>query len=89
MDGHYEVNRQTRTLDWQLPIIDASNKQGSLEFSIAGDDVNAFYPVRVAFISEKPFCDVDVSVMFLYNIIQILQLSQYNLLDLGFGNNSY
>ncbi|CAG8516169.1 18829_t:CDS:2, partial [Racocetra fulgida] len=40
VDGHYEVNRQTRTLEWQLPIIDASNKQGSLEFNIAGDDVN-------------------------------------------------
>ncbi|EXX69863.1 uncharacterized protein OCT59_005385 [Rhizophagus irregularis] len=59
VDGHYEVNRQARTLDWQLPIIDASNKQGSLEFNIAGDDVNAFFPVRVSFISEKMFCDVD------------------------------
>lgn len=61
MDGHYEVNRQTRTLDWQLPIIDASNKQGSLEFNIAGDDVNAFFPVGVSFVSEKTFCDIDVS----------------------------
>ncbi|CAG8512964.1 13648_t:CDS:2 [Cetraspora pellucida] len=60
VDGHYEVNRQTRTLEWQLPIIDASNKQGSLEFNIAGDDVNVFFPVGVSFISEKLFCDIEV-----------------------------
>jgi hypothetical protein len=65
VDGHYEVNRQTRTLDWQLPIIDASNKQGTLEFNITGDDVNAFFPVGVSFISEKTFCDVEVSVTIL------------------------
>ncbi|KAF0434661.1 coatomer subunit delta [Gigaspora margarita] len=60
VDGHYEVNRQTRTLEWQLPIIDASNKQGSLEFNIAGEDVNVFFPVGVSFISEKMICDIDV-----------------------------
>ncbi|CAG8708810.1 11384_t:CDS:2, partial [Dentiscutata heterogama] len=60
VDGHYEVNRQARTLEWQLPIIDASNKQGSLEFNIAGEDVNVFFPVGVSFISEKLICDIDV-----------------------------
>ena len=66
VDGHYEVNRQTRTLEWQLPIIDASNKQGSLEFNIMGDDVNAFFPVGVSFVSEKTFCDIDVSNIIYY-----------------------
>lgn len=61
VDGHYEINRQTRTLEWQLPIIDSSNKQGSLEFNIVGDDVNAFFPVSVSFLSEKLICDIDVS----------------------------
>ncbi|RHZ68928.1 hypothetical protein Glove_292g56 [Diversispora epigaea] len=60
VDGNYEVNRQTRTLEWQLPIIDSSNKQGSLEFNIVGDDVNAFFPVSVSFLSEKLICDIDV-----------------------------
>ncbi|CAG8615206.1 7859_t:CDS:2, partial [Cetraspora pellucida] len=59
VDDHYEVNRQTRTLKWQLPIIDASNKQGSLDFNIVGDDVNVFFPVEVPFISEKLVCDIE------------------------------
>ncbi|CAG8667937.1 3415_t:CDS:2, partial [Acaulospora colombiana] len=60
VDGHYEISRQPRALEWQLPIIDSSNKQGSLEFNIAGDDVNVFFPVGVSFTSEKLICDIDV-----------------------------
>ncbi|CAG8485968.1 6178_t:CDS:2 [Funneliformis caledonium] len=86
VDGHYEVNRQTRSLDWQLAIIDASNKQGSLEFSIAGDDVNAFFPVGVSFVSEKTFCDIDVLEVTLietgapvtYSKEKILTAEEYN-----------
>ncbi|CAG8627903.1 8374_t:CDS:2 [Ambispora gerdemannii] len=60
VDGQYEVNRQTRTFEWQLPIIDASNKQGTLEFNISGDDANLFFPVNVSFVSERLICDIDV-----------------------------
>ncbi|CAG8647558.1 12369_t:CDS:10, partial [Acaulospora morrowiae] len=60
VDGHYEISRQPRALEWQLPIIDSSNKQGSLEFNIAGDDVNVFFPVSVSFKSEKLICDIEV-----------------------------
>ncbi|CAI2185712.1 13149_t:CDS:2 [Funneliformis geosporum] len=88
VDGNYEVNRQTRTLDWQLPIIDASNKQGSLEFSIAGDDVDAFFPVGVSFVSEKTFCDIDVLEVTLidtgapvtYSKEKILTAEEYNVM---------
>jgi hypothetical protein len=77
-------------LDWQLPIIDASSKQGSLEFNIAGDDVNAFFPVGVSFISEKTFCDIDVSIIILlkknYTYRSILLIFIF---DLGFGSNPY
>ena len=50
---------------WNLPVIDASNKTGSLEFSIAGhpDD---FFPVNVNFMSKKSYCDLQVS----YEIIE-------------------
>ncbi|CAG8573974.1 2748_t:CDS:10 [Ambispora leptoticha] len=60
VDGQYEVNRQTRTFEWQLPIIDASNKQGSLEFNTPGDDISLFFPVLVSFVSEKLICDIDI-----------------------------
>ena len=61
-DGSYFVDRQRRSLDWQLPVINSSNKAGSLECNIPGDDVNGFFPVMVSFISERLICDVDVSI---------------------------
>lgn len=59
-DGSYFVDRARRTLEWQLPVINSSNKSGSLECTIPGDDANAFFPVTVSFISEKLICGVDV-----------------------------
>jgi hypothetical protein len=53
-----------KTLEWQLPVIDSSNKQGTFEFNIPGDDLNAFFPMSVTFISEKLICDIEVSVLY-------------------------
>ncbi|RUP48525.1 hypothetical protein BC936DRAFT_144446 [Jimgerdemannia flammicorona] len=60
LDGTYEVDRQRRALDWHLPIIDASNKTGSIEFNAAAVDAGAFFPVSVSFESDKTFCDVEI-----------------------------
>ncbi|KAI7858772.1 hypothetical protein BDC45DRAFT_497602 [Circinella umbellata] len=60
-DGSYFVDRQRRSLDWQLPVINSSNKAGSLECNIPGEDVNGFFPVMVSFVSERLICDVDVN----------------------------
>lgn len=59
-DGSYFVDRARRVLEWQLPVINSSNKSGLLECNIPGDDANAFFPVTVSFISEKLICGVDV-----------------------------
>ncbi|KAG2237189.1 hypothetical protein BDF21DRAFT_356700 [Thamnidium elegans] len=59
-DGSYFVDRSRRVLEWQLPVINSSNKSGLLECSIPGDDANAFFPVTVSFISDKLICGVDV-----------------------------
>ncbi|CAJ0904433.1 4401_t:CDS:2, partial [Entrophospora sp. SA101] len=60
VDGDYELNRQLKSLEWKLPIINSSNKQGTFEFNIPGDDLNAFFPMSVTFISEKLICDIEV-----------------------------
>ena len=59
-DGEYHHDSRKNVLEWTLPVIDASNKSGAMEFSIAGhpDD---FFPVTVSFISKKPYCDIQVS----------------------------
>ncbi|XP_063441763.1 coatomer subunit delta-like [Mytilus trossulus] len=59
-DGEYNYDSRKSMLVWSLPVIDASNKSGSLEFSIAGhpDD---FFPVHVNFMSKKSYCDLQIS----------------------------
>ncbi len=61
-DGNYHHDHRHSLLEWTLPVIDASNKTGSMEFSIAGhpDD---FFPVSVNFLSRKSYCDIQVSVV--------------------------
>ncbi|KAK2153629.1 hypothetical protein LSH36_291g07023 [Paralvinella palmiformis] len=56
-DGDYHHDSRKCTLEWSLPVIDESNKSGSMEFSISGmpDD---FFPVTVSFISKKLYCDI-------------------------------
>lgn len=59
-DGDYHHDSRRSVLEWSLPVIDESNKSGSMEFSISGmpDD---FFPVTVSFISKKLYCDIQVS----------------------------
>ncbi|KAK9767762.1 coatomer subunit delta, variant 2 [Basidiobolus ranarum] len=61
VDGHYNFDRAARCLDWEIPIIDQDSKSGSLEFSVASDDTNAFFPVSVAFASEQTYCGIEVA----------------------------
>lgn len=60
-DGEYNYDSRKNTLQWNLPVIDSSNKSGSMEFSVGGhpDD---FFPVTVSFVSKKSYCDIQVSI---------------------------
>eukprot|EP00058_Branchiostoma_floridae_P025174 XP_002610664.1 hypothetical protein BRAFLDRAFT_260557 [Branchiostoma floridae] len=60
LDGEYHVDSRRGMLEWRLPVIDASNKSGSLEFSCHGHS-DDFFPVSVSFVSTKSYCDVMVS----------------------------
>ena len=61
-DGEYNYDSRKNTLQWNLTVIDESNKSGSLEFSVRGhpDD---FFPVAVSFVSKKSYCDIQVSLL--------------------------
>lgn len=59
LDGEYKHDGRRNILEWCLPIIDASNKTGSLEFSVAGQP-NDFFPVNVSFVSKRNYCDIQV-----------------------------
>ncbi|KAJ1947751.1 coatomer subunit delta [Kickxella alabastrina] len=61
VDGVYDINRARSTLEWQIPTIDSSNSNGSLDFNIVGDDAGAFFPVVVSFVCKKPYFDIEVT----------------------------
>lgn len=59
LDGEYKHDSRRNVLEWCLPVIDANNKTGSLEFSINGQP-NDFFPVSVSFVSKRNYCDIQV-----------------------------
>jgi len=48
-------------LDWSIPLINADDKSGSLEFSVAGDDTGSFFPVKVSFVAQGSLAGVSVT----------------------------
>ena len=60
-DGEYKHDSKKNILTWSLPVIDESNKNGSMEFAIPGrsDD---FFPVHVCFSSPRSYCDIQVGL---------------------------
>jgi coatomer subunit delta len=60
MDGSYKHNSSQGELEWQLPLVDESNASGSLEFTIAQKDTDAFFPITVDFTSQQLFCGIEV-----------------------------
>lgn len=64
VDGEYKHDSRRNVLEWSLPVIDAKNKSGSLEFSVTGQP-NDFFPVNVSFVSKRNYCDIQASFIFL------------------------
>jgi len=60
VDGQYDWEARGRTLVWKLPIIDASERQGGLEFSVPNTDPKGFFPLQITFTGNKTFCDLQV-----------------------------
>lgn len=60
-DGDYHHDSRKNLLLWNLPIIDASNKTGSMEFSVPASIPGDFFPVQVSFTSKIPYADMRVS----------------------------
>lgn len=61
-DGEYHYDNRKNILEWRLPVIDSSNKTGSMELTIGGH-ANDFFPVNVSFISKKLYFDIKVDGM--------------------------
>lgn len=46
-DGNYNHDSRKNFLQWNLPIIDSSNKSGSMEFNVAASIPGDFFPIQV------------------------------------------
>uniref|UniRef100_A0A0A9X5I5 Coatomer subunit delta n=1 Tax=Lygus hesperus TaxID=30085 RepID=A0A0A9X5I5_LYGHE len=57
-DGEYKHEGRKNLLQWILPVIDSSNKSGSLEFSAATAIPSDFFPLTVSFLSKNQYADL-------------------------------
>lgn len=48
--SEWQLNPSSHRLDWTIPLVNAEERSGSLEFSITGSDINTFFPVQVSFV---------------------------------------
>uniref|UniRef100_K3WED7 Coatomer subunit delta n=1 Tax=Globisporangium ultimum (strain ATCC 200006 / CBS 805.95 / DAOM BR144) TaxID=431595 RepID=K3WED7_GLOUD len=64
IDGVYQHNSAEEKLLWHQDRIDSSNGSGSMEFSIRGHDLDAFFPIQVSFFSRSVYSDVDIESVF-------------------------
>jgi len=61
IDGQYKHDARAGMLCWHFDQVDANNSSGSLEFSIAGSNTDAFFPVQVGFRSETLLCPIEIA----------------------------
>ncbi|XP_008554465.1 coatomer subunit delta [Microplitis demolitor] len=59
-DGQYTHESRKNTLVWTLPLVDASSKSGSMEFSAPSSTPSDFFPLRVSFTSKTSYAKMKV-----------------------------
>jgi hypothetical protein len=61
IDGIYKHDPRAGMMCWHFDVVDANNSAGSLEFSIAGNNPDAFFPVQIGFRSETLLCPLVIT----------------------------
>lgn len=60
-DGQYTHEPRRNTLLWSLPVIDATTKSGSMEFSAPSSTPADFFPLHVSFSSKTSYAKIKVA----------------------------
>ncbi|KAI0715581.1 hypothetical protein C8Q72DRAFT_191940 [Fomitopsis betulina] len=84
-NGEWALNPSVHALDWNIPIINADDRSGSMEFSVGGDDPGAFFPVKLSFMGEGSIAGVHLASVtkvetgedVVYSEDAILQIENY------------
>ncbi len=66
-EGTYHFDSKNSVLEWEIPLINNSNKKGNLEFEIvpwesSKNDTTSLFPITVSFNCDKTLCNMDVSL---------------------------
>lgn len=59
-DGEYSHEARRNQLVWSLPLVDATSKSGSMEFSAPSSTPSDFFPLHVAFTSKTSYAKIKV-----------------------------
>lgn len=65
-DGDYQHEARRNMLVWSLPIVDASSKTGSMEFSAPSSRPSDFYPLTLSFTSQTSYAKIKVTILFFF-----------------------
>ncbi|CEF97336.1 Coatomer delta subunit [Ostreococcus tauri] len=60
-DGEFRFDARHGVMEWNIELIDSSNRSGSMEFIIPVANTEAFFPIDVNFSSTQTFCDIDIT----------------------------
>ncbi|RLN75134.1 hypothetical protein BBJ28_00011875 [Nothophytophthora sp. Chile5] len=63
VDGQYQHNSAEGSLLWHQDQISSANNSGTLEFSVRGDNLDAFFPISVSFFSRNVYSAVEVEAV--------------------------
>lgn len=79
-EGDYTHDPRKHVLHWNLPVIDASNKAGSMEFSVPASIPADFFPLEVSFVSKNPYADLKLNDVVMVEDEQPVKFSHETLL---------
>ncbi|CAD7699381.1 unnamed protein product [Ostreobium quekettii] len=59
-DGDWQWVSRKNVLMWNIDLIDASNRNGALEFVVQSPDADDIFPVDVTFTAASTLCDISI-----------------------------
>ena len=62
-DGEYNYDSRKNVITWSMPILDSSNKTGSMEFSAPNCNPDDFFPLQVNFVSKQSYAHLKVTIL--------------------------
>lgn len=60
-DGEYNYDSRKNVITWSMPILDSSNKTGSMEFSAPNCNPDDFFPLQVNFVSKQSYAHLKIT----------------------------